>query len=83
MFTIDEARNTRPAVTRQIPHGATLEYSQADVQRALEEQDRAGEHKRARFLNRQIDWVAQTIARTVSKFASVSKSTVATGRSGS
>ena len=49
MFTIEEARISRPSATRRIPRGVTFEYSQENVLRALEERDRAAGQERARF----------------------------------
>ncbi len=83
MFTIEEARISRPSATLQIPRGATFEYSQENVLRALEEGDRAAEQERARFLIRQKDRVVRAVVTTVANLAGASQPTVATGQHGS
>ncbi len=83
MFTIEEARISRPSATRRIPRGVTFEYSQENVLRALEERDRAAEQERARFLSRQINWVVRAVVTTVANLAGASQPTVATGQDGS
>lgn len=83
MLTIEEARTYRPSATRQIPRGATFEYSQEDVLRALEEEDCAAEQERAWFLNRQIDRVVRAVVTAVAKLTGASQPTVATDQHGS
>ncbi len=80
MFTIEEARISRPAATRRIPHGAALEYTQQDVQRALEDQDCVQECARSRFLHHQIDWILNVFGKVVAYFGPAMETTVGAGR---
>lgn len=81
MFTIEEARITRPAATRQIPHGATLEYKIGDIRRAVEEKERVQERARIRVPIRQLDRFFQFLEKYVAQRMPAVQPTLGAGRS--
>lgn len=83
MLTIQEARVFHPSTARQIPRGATFEYSEENLLRALEEADRAAEQRFTRLLFRHIDQAACAVLAVARNIAGSSQPIVATKHHGS
>ena len=78
MLTIEEAKIWRPTTFRHVPRGATLEYSQENFLRPLEEEDPAASQTRASFLVRQIDRVVCAVSALIKNFSGALQPIIAT-----
>ena len=50
MFTIDEAKISKPTASHTVPAGASWEYGQENIQRALQDQAEAAEKQQTESL---------------------------------
>lgn len=81
MLTIEEARIWRPTTFRHVPRGATLEYSQENFLRPLEE-DPAACQTRASFLGQQIDRAVCAVFAFITNLSGASQPIIATDQRG-